>query len=189
MGEIDSTLVHIFGHRETLRLDARCRFRLPDDLARRLQQEIGRVAGQSNLPPAALERLAFYFVPGTAGRLFLYPPQNIGVAIARFDSPPDGQDPDLVRAARDYFYSMMCFVEADRQHRLQIPEHLREHGGVDGGESHVVLTAHDLWLTVAKSSVAKDLDARGRKALEEVGPSLLDPVRTQQHYARESEQQ
>jgi len=188
MGGIDPSLVHVFGHRETLSLDPRFRFRLPDELARRLQHEMGRLAGRSDLPPSTFERLAFYFVPGTNGRLFLYPAQNIGVAIGRFENPPAGQDPDLIRAARDYFYNMMCFVEADRQNRLQIPQHLLEHAGIDSDEGNVVLTAHDLWLAVAKGSVARELDAQGRTALDEVGPGVLDPVYTQQQSTRESEE-
>jgi DNA-binding transcriptional regulator/RsmH inhibitor MraZ len=180
MGELNSDLVHIVGHRELLSLDSRCRFRLPDEVARKLERETGRVAGHSDLPPTAFERLSFYFVPGTNDRLFLYPAPNIRVAIDRFENPPPGQDPALLRAARDYFYGMMCFVEADRQNRLQIPEHLREHAGIEGAEDHVVLVCHNLWLTVVKGSAAKQLDTTGREALEQVGPSVLDPVDTAQ---------
>jgi hypothetical protein len=176
MGQLDPSLVHVVGHRETLSLDARCRFRLPDDLAARLQQELGRLAGGSNLPPSALLRLAFYFVPGTGPRIFLYPAPNIQVAIERFENPPAGLDPEQVRAARDYFYGMMSFVEADRQNRLQIPDALREHAGINGAERQIVLVAHNLWLTILKSSAARDLEIRGRQALELVGPPVLDPV-------------
>jgi len=180
MGELDHSLVHTFGHRELLSLDSRYRFRLPDDVARKLDREMGRVAGQSDLPPTAFERLSFYLVPGTNERLFLYPAPNIRVAIDRFENPPPGQDPALLRSARDYFYGMMCFVEADRQNRLQIPDHLREHAGINGAEDHVVLICHNLWLTVVKGSAAKQLDSTGREALEQVGPSVLDPVNTAQ---------
>ena len=172
-------LVHIFGHRDTLSLDARQRFRLPDQLVARLHEEMGRVAGESKLSPAALQRLAFYFVPGTDQRIFLYPAQNIETAISRFESPPAGEDPALVRAARDYFYSMMVFVEADRQNRLQIPEPLCEHAGMQEDERQVVLVAHNLWLSLARTQQAAEMAAVGREALDAVGPNVLDPVRTQ----------
>ncbi len=186
---MDPSLVHILGHRETLRLDARCRFRLPDNLAARLQQELGRVGDQSNLPPGAFQRLSFYFAPGTSSRIFLYPAPNIAVAVERFENPPAGQDPELVRTARDYFYGMLSFVEADRQNRLLIPEHLREHAAIDPAEGHVVLVCHDLWLTILRGSAAEQFDVAGGEALEEVGPSVLDPVNPAQPSARESAQQ
>ena len=189
MSKLEPGLVHVFGHREFLSLDSRCRFRLPDDVARKLEREMGRVAGQSDLPPTAFERLSFYFVPGTNERIFLYPAPNIRVAIERFENPPAGQDPELLRAARDYFYGMMCFAETDRQNRLQIPDHLRDHAGINGGENRVVLICHNLWLTVVKGSAAKQLDITGREALEQVGPSVLDPVDTTQPSARESGEQ
>ena len=180
MNTTDSNLIHTYGHRETLSLDDRCRFRLPDDLAARLHQEQGRIDSESNLTQAALQRLAFYFVPGTGGRIFLYPAPNIRVAIAGFESPPQGQDPTLLRAARDYFYSMMTFVEADRQNRLQIPDHLREHAAMDNGERQIVLVSHNLWFSIAKESAARERDADGRDALEQVGPSVLDPIQCEQ---------
>jgi len=169
-------LVRIFGYRETLSLDSRHRFRLPDSLAANLYQEQGRLAGNSNIPPTALRRLAFYFVPGTRRRIFLYPAPNIEIAIERFESPPTVEDPEELRAARDYFYGAMTFVEADRQNRLQIPDHLLEHGEMDGNERQVVLVSHNHWLSIAKASVAAELDARGREALDKVGPNVLDPV-------------
>lgn len=169
-------LVHTFGHRENLSVDGRMRFRLPDHLAGHLQREMGRVDGQSNLPPAAQQRMGFYFVPGTRDRIFLYPAQNIDVAIARFESPPAGSDPQRVRQARDYFYSMMTFVEADRQNRLQIPDHLCDHAGLDDDCGQVVLVGHNLWLSISRSETAEDMQAEGREALEEIGADILDPV-------------
>ncbi len=169
-------LVHIFGHRESLKLDDRMRFRLPDHLARAIAQEMGRVSSQSNLSPAARQNLAFYFVPGTGDRVFLYPTQNIQVAVQRFESPPPGVDRSSLRAARDYFYSMMEFVEADRQNRLQIPSHLCEHARIGEKDNQVVVVAHNLWLSVSGSEAASKLQAGGRKAFDSLGPEVLDPV-------------
>ena len=176
MAAPDTSLVHMFGHRETLSLDARLRFRLPDDLAAAIHQEMGRVSGHSDVPPAALKRISFYLVPGTAGRIFLYPASNISLAISRFEQAPRGSSPALVRQARDYFYSMMAFIEADRQNRLQIPEHLGEHAGLGNGERRIVLVCHNLWISICKASAAEQMDASGREALEAVGPDVLDPV-------------
>ncbi len=169
-------LVHTFGHRESLSVDGRMRFRLPDHLAGHLQREMGRVDGQSNLPPAAQQRMGFYFVPGTQDRIFLYPAQNIDVAISRFESPPPDADSQRVRQARDYFYSMMTFVEADRQNRLQIPEHLCEHADLGEDCDQIVLVGHNLWLSISRSETAEDMQAEGREALEEIGGDILDPV-------------
>jgi DNA-binding transcriptional regulator/RsmH inhibitor MraZ len=174
--------IHVLGHRETLSLDSRMRFRLPDHLAASLTQEMGRVAGRSNLPPAAQNRMAFYFVPGTNSRIFLYPAQNIEVAVSRFESPPSGIDPSLVRAARDYFYSMMTFVEADRQNRLQIPDHLSKHGEIGEDDKKVVLVSHNLWLSVSRASTANEIETAGRDALDKVGPDVLDPVNIAQQF-------
>jgi MraZ protein len=153
---------------------------VPDELARELTGELARAAAQSNLPPRALQRLSFYLVPGTQRRIFLYPPTNIQVAVQRFESPPPGQDPAQVRAARDYFYSMMGFAEADRQNRVQIPDHLREHAGLDAKERQALIAGHNLWLTIVKSSAAKEMQEKGFSALEEVGPNVLDRVDTTQ---------
>jgi DNA-binding transcriptional regulator/RsmH inhibitor MraZ len=178
MALTDLNLARIFGYRDVLSLDARHRFRLPDGLAASLHQEQGRVGPQTNLPRAAVQRLAFYFVPGTKRRIFLYPASNIEIAITRFECPPPGKDPEELRAARDYFYSAMTFVEADRQNRLQVPDHLLEHAGLEG-ERQVVLMSHNYWLSIAGTSVAKDINARGREALEKIGPEVLDPVQSQ----------
>jgi len=172
----DPNQARVFGFREVLSLDTRHRFRLPDTLAANLYQEQGRVWQATNLPRAAVQRLAFYFVPGTKRRIFLYPASNIELAIERFEYPSPGQDPDELRAARDYFYSAMSFVEADRQNRLQIPEHLLEHAGLEH-ERQLVLMSHNYWLSIAATSVAKDICTRGKDALEKVGPNVLDPVR------------
>jgi len=176
MGNLEPSLVHIFGHRENLTLDARGRFRIPDELARELSQELARVAGHANIAPQALQRLSFYMVPGTQKRIFLYLATNIQVAVQRFENPPAGADATQVRAARDYFYEMMCFVEADRQNRVQIPDHLRAHAGLDGKERQILIAGHNLWLTIAKSSAAKGMQTEGSEALEQIGPSVLDRV-------------
>ncbi|MFW5914941.1 MAG: hypothetical protein ACOCTQ_00570 [Planctomycetota bacterium] len=169
-------LVHMFGHRESLSVDGRMRFRLPDHLAGSFQREMGRVEGESNLPPAAQQRMGFYFVPGTQKRIFLYPAQNIDVAISRFENPPAGADPRQVRQARDYFYSMMSFVEADRQNRLQIPSHLCEHADLSEEIDRIVLIGHNLWLSISRDDTARRMAEDGREALEEIGGDILDPV-------------
>ncbi len=169
-------LVHVFGHRESLSLDERMRFRLPDHLAGALAQEMGRVGAASSLSPAARQRLAFYFVPGTRSRIFLYPAQNIEVAVRRFESPPPGIDHGELRAARDYFYSMMEFVEADRQNRLQIPAHLCEHAQIGEQGRQVVLVAHNLWLSVSSLETAEKLQENARAAFDAIGHDVLDPV-------------
>ena len=177
MSDLDPNLVHLFGHREMLALDGRHRFRLPDEVARSLEHELGRLSGKSNLPPAAFQRLAFYFVPGTIGRIFVFPTANINVAIGRFENPPPGQDPAQIRAARDYFFSMMCFVEADRQNRVQIPEDLLlKHAGIKADDKQIVLVCHDLWMAISSEQAAKEEQARGREAFEAVGQNVLDPV-------------
>ena len=172
----DPAYVHLVGHREELKLDGRFRFRIPDQLAGGLQRELGRVEGNSQMPPGAFQRISFYFVPGPDQQILLYPPTNIQLAIERFQKPVAGADPAQVRAARDYFYSMMRFVEADRQNRLVIPEHLREHAGLDDDQKEVLLSGHDLWLVLRKRSLAAEHEVKGREALNQVGADILDPV-------------
>lgn len=170
-------LVHICGYPQVLSLDERFRFRIPDDLAQRLHREMGRVAGDSHMPPAAFERLSLYFVAGPNQRILLFAPCNIRVPMQRFENPPPGADPVQIRAARDYFYRMMQFVEADRQNRFVIPEHLRQHGGIDEPEREVLLITHDLWLVLVRSSLAREEDRMGREALDQLGADIIDPVR------------
>lgn len=174
---LQDALVHVFGHRECLSLDERMRFRLPDQLAAALAQEMGRLSAGSTLSPAARLRMAFYFVPGTQGRIFLYPAQNIQVAVNRFESPPDGVDPAGLRAARDYFYGMTEFVEADRQNRLQLPAHLCRHANIGERDSRIVLVAHNLWLSISSEEAAGKLQEAGQKAFETMAAEVLDPVR------------
>jgi len=181
MAESNSdSLMHLFGYRELLRLDERFRFRVPDELAGRLHREMGRVAGRSQMPPAAFERLSFYFVPGPNERILLFPPTNIEVATGRFENPLAAAEAADIRAARDYFYSMMRFVEADRQNRFVLPEHLRGHAGIDEREREVLLIAHDLWLVIIRASVTAEEDRKGKEALDRVGADVLDPVRSPQ---------
>jgi DNA-binding transcriptional regulator/RsmH inhibitor MraZ len=106
----------------------------------------------------------------------MFPTANINVAIGRFENPPPGQDPAQIRAARDYFFSMMCFVEADRQNRVQIPEHLLEHAGIKADDKQIVLVCHDLWMAISSEQAAEEERARGREAFEAVGQNVLDPV-------------
>ena len=180
MGNLEPSLVHIFGYREILTLDTRGRFCIPDDLARELHQQLARAAGDSPLPPRAFQRISFYLVPGTQRRIFLYPPTNISVAVERFENPPAGGDAAQVRAARDYFYSMMSFAEADRQNRVQIPDHLREHAALNGKDRQILIAGHNLWLTITKGDAAGEMRLKGLEALENVGPNVLDRVDTVQ---------
>jgi len=175
--QADPELIRIYGYREMLKLDGRFRFRIPDPLSAKLNQEMGRLRGSSNMPPSAFERLSFYFVPGPSRKLYLYPPGNIDVAVDRFENPPASADPDQVRAARDYFYSQMRFVEADKQNRVVIPEHLREHAELGEDEDEVLLVSHNLWLELLPGSAAPEYESKGKDALEQVGADILDPVR------------
>lgn len=168
--------VRVFGYREMLRLDRRFRFRVPDHLAVDLHRELGRVVGASKLPPGAFHRLAFYMVPGPGQKMLLYPSPNIELAVERFENPAVVVERRKVRAARDYFYGMMRFVEADRQNRIVVPEHLRQHAGIDGREDRVLLVAHNQWLVLMKGSLAAQEERAGKEALEEIGADVLDPV-------------
>ena len=175
-GTDDPGLMHVYGYRERLKMDQRFRFRIPDTLSGKLFQELGRVQSGSNMPPAAFDRLSFYFVPGPGKKLFLYPPGNEKVAVDRFENPPPSADPAQVRAARDYFYSQMRFVEADKQNRVVIPEHLREHAGLDEDEDEVLLVAHNLWLVLTPGSAAPENKQTGKQAFDQLGADILDPV-------------
>jgi len=174
----DRRFVLLRGYQETVSLDSRCRFRVPDELAALIQAELGRLkaASSSELPPMAYQRLAFYFVPGTRGRIFLYPVPNIDLAIRLFESPPPGMDPAQVRRARDYLYLRMRFVEADKQNRLIIPEGLRQHGGIDEKVQQVTLVGRNYWLELMRSEQVEERIAAEREAFEELGDDLLDPV-------------
>jgi len=170
--------VRVFGYQETLSLDARGRFRLPDELSGLLHREMGRAArsGASASAPAAFERLAFYFVPGTRRRVFIYPVPNIDMAVQSFDRPAPGMAPEVVRQARDYFYNLMRFVEADKQNRLVIPDALRKHAEIDEQVQHIALVAQNYWLTLSRSELVEKEMADNLGAFEQVAPDLLDPV-------------
>lgn len=174
----DIALVQIFGYRETLSLDARARFRLPDELAGMLHRALGRAQarGQAAGPPAAFERLTFYLVPGPGRRVLLYPPTNIHLAVERFENPPAGMDAGAIRQARDYFYDRMRFVEADRQNRLLLPEGLRVHAGIGEEVKQIALVAHNYWLALAPAELVEELTAARLDAFEKMAPELLDPA-------------
>lgn len=167
-------MVRLFGFRETLSLDDRGRFRMPDTLAGALQQELGRLAPAR--PAAAFDRLALYFVPGTGQRIFLYPAPNVRLAVDSFESPPPGMDPEQVRRARDYFYQRMRFVEADKQNRFQLPDGLREHADIGEEADRVSLVAHNHWLALSRSDLAERRTQRNLEAFEAAAPDLLNPV-------------
>ncbi|MFO8006400.1 MAG: hypothetical protein R6V05_01550 [Candidatus Brocadiia bacterium] len=173
-------LVRLFGYHETLSLDQRGRFRLPDHLAGALNQELGRVRQAAGAldQTGGPQRLAFYFVPGTRERIFLYPVPNAGLATDSFENPPPGVDPDVLRKARDYFYDLMRFVEADKQNRLLIPEELRTHAGIDQSVEQVTLVAHNNWLALSRSDLAEKRTRENLEAFEQAAPDLLNPVRS-----------
>jgi DNA-binding transcriptional regulator/RsmH inhibitor MraZ len=172
-------VVRVFGFQESLKLDNRGRFRLPDDLVGALHRALASAqAGPSAAaaPAAAFERLSFYFVPGAGRRILLYPPSNITLAVERFEDPPPGMDPQDVRQARDYFYFRMRFVEADRQNRLLIPEGLREHAGIGPEVEEVSLVAHNYWLALSPSALVRQQVAQRLEAFGRMAPDLLDPA-------------
>lgn len=168
----------LYGYQDSLSLDARGRFRLPDDLASVLYRELARVrySAGSDAAPAAYERLSFYFVPGTRKRIFVYPTPNVNLAVSSFENPPPGLDPDVVRRARDYFYYRMRFVEADKQNRLVIPDGLREHAGIGDDVSHITLVAQNHWLALSRTELVEQTTAENLEAFEQAAPDLLNPV-------------
>ncbi len=172
-------LVRLFGYQDTLSLDARGRFRIPDDLAGAIHHELGRVqqASGAEAPPVAFRRLSFYFAPGTRSRIFLYPTPNIRLAVDDFENPPNGHSPELIRRARDHFYAHLRFVEADKQNRLVIPEALRKHAGMDEEVQHIALIAQNYWLALARTELVEQWAAENQEAFEQVAPDLLDPIR------------
>jgi len=176
-GKRDPGLLELMGRQDVLSLDSRWRFRLPDDLAGTLHRALARAGAESPAgPPAAFERLAFYFVPGPGARILLYPPSNVHLAVDRFENPPAGLDPAVIRRARDYFYYRMRFVEADKQNRLQIPEGLREHAEINEAVEQIALVAHNHWLVLTSSELVKQQVAGQFEAFNELAADLLDPA-------------
>lgn len=172
-------VVLLRGRQAVLSLDRRGRFRLPDDLAGALHRELGRVqrVAEADAAPAAYERLAFYFVPGTQRRIFLYPTPNIDLAIERFEDPPPGLAPEVIRRARDYFYYRMRFVEADTQNRLVVPEGLRQHADIGEQVHQITLVAHNHWLLLSRSELVEETVAEDSAAFDQAAPEILDPAR------------
>ncbi len=171
-------LVRVSGYQETVSLDSRGRFRLPDELASAMHRELGRVARAAGgeAPPAAFERLAFYLVPAAGRRIFVYPTPNVRLAVQGFENPPPGLSAEQVRRARDYFYYRMRFVEADKQNRLVLPDGLREHADIDEQVQHVTLVAQNHWLALSRTELVQQRAAENLEAFEQVAPDLLDPV-------------
>lgn len=171
-------LVPLYGYQDDLSLDARGRFRVPDELASLVQRALGQAQAQA-VPagaPPTYQRLAFYFVPGPGRRIFLYPVTNIGLAIERFENPPAGIDPQALRDARDYFYQTMRYVEADKQNRFQVPDGLRRHARLDDDVDRVSLVAHNNYLVLAPSQEVERALASKLDAFEQAAPDLLDPA-------------
>jgi DNA-binding transcriptional regulator/RsmH inhibitor MraZ len=173
----DDSLVRLFGYQESLSLDARGRFRVPDDLAAAIQRELGRIDRAGGVLPAPVDRLALYFVPGTRKRVFLYPAPNIRLAVEGFENPAPGIDPEVIRRARDYFYFRMRFVEADKQNRFMIPDGLRQHAEIGDQVQQVTLVAHNHWLALSRSELVEQKTAENLEAFEQAAPDLLNPVR------------
>jgi DNA-binding transcriptional regulator/RsmH inhibitor MraZ len=164
-------LVSVVGFQEVLSLDNRGRFRLPDELAAALHTELGRVGSAS-----PYERLAFYFVPGTARRIFLYPVPNVRLAIDRFENPPPGMEPAAVRRARDYFYYRMRFVEGDKQNRLSIPDGVRQHAGIDDDVQQITVVAHNHWISLGRADLEEQRALESVEVFDAAAEELLDPV-------------
>lgn len=176
MGNDELAVVEIWGCGDAVSVDGRLRFRLPDAMVDQLRNAFARNREATNLPPDAVNRLPFYFAPGTGGRIFLYPAPNIEFATQRFERPPAGIDPDVLRKARDYFYGLLRFVEADRQNRLQIPDALRKHAGMDDGVDRVVLTCRGRWFTIARLDAEQEQFAGRKASFDECSEDVLDPV-------------
>jgi hypothetical protein len=170
-----SDLVRVMGHSGPLSLDSRMRFRLPSDLAATVHAAIQKAQPQSNVPAAA-SRLGFYFVPAPHQRIQIYPAQNIDIAVQRYERPPRGLDPVKVRKLRDYFYSLMTFVETDKQNRLQIPEKLCKHAKLDEGADQIYLDTHNLWLSISRIEENKQMVVDGEALMEDIGDQVVDPV-------------
>jgi len=172
-------LIELHGYQGVVSLDTRGRFRLPDDLTGALQRTLGRAERLpgSEVPPAVFERLAFYFVPGSRRRIFLYPAPNIRLAVESFENPPASLAADTTRRARDYFFLRMRFVEADRQNRLVIPEGLRQHAGIDEKVQQIALVGHHYWLALCRTELVELEVTGGAEAFELAADDVLDPVR------------
>ena len=164
-------LVRLVGFEESLSLDERGRFRLPDELSAALQRELGRVGNG-----AAFDRLALYFVPAAGKRVFLYPVPNVRLAIDRFETPPPGMDPAVVRRARDYFYYRMRFVEADRQNRFGIPDGVRQHAGITDDVQQISIVAHNHWLSLSRTDLEEQRALENLATFDSAADDLLDPV-------------
>jgi DNA-binding transcriptional regulator/RsmH inhibitor MraZ len=175
--------VQLFGYQDSLSLDSRGRFRVPDDLAAALQRELGRALQHASAPQpaAAYERLCFYFVPGTRKHIFLYPTPNIHLAVEGFENPPAGIDPDLIRRARDYFYYRMRFVEGDKQNRFVIPDGLRQHAEMGRDVQQITIVAQNYWLALGRSELVEQRTQENLDAFEQAAPDLLNPVRRIPH--------
>ena len=174
-----SQLVRLFGYHASLSLDARGRFRMPDDLAGAVQLALGRAQGdaQAAAPASAFQRLSFYMVPATRERIFLYPVPNVRLAVGRVENPPAEMPADKARGARDYFFRMTRYMEADKQNRLAIPEGLRQHAAIGEDVQQIDLVAQNYWLALSRAEAAEQREAGDRDTFEEVGDDLLDPVR------------
>lgn len=176
MGVQNSHLIEIFGRGDPLSLDARKRFRLPDALVDELRVAFHRVATHTDLSPDAINRLPFYFAPGTQNRIFLVPAPNLHVLTDRLEHPAAGSDPVQVRKARDYFYSLLRYADADRQNRLQIPDALQRHAGIEDGAESVSLICRGLWFVLCRAETEQQMLADGKAAFDQYGDDLLDPI-------------
>jgi DNA-binding transcriptional regulator/RsmH inhibitor MraZ len=186
MGAVEQTvgnngrppLIELYGYQGAVSLDSRGRFRLPDDLAGALQNALGAAERSpgSEVPPAVFKRLAFYFVPGSQRRIFLYPTSNIRLAIEGFGNPPASLPADITRRARDYFYLRMRFVEADRQNRLVIPDGLRQHAGIGEDVEQITLVAQQYWLALCQTELVERKATEDGEAFEQAADEVLDPL-------------
>jgi DNA-binding transcriptional regulator/RsmH inhibitor MraZ len=170
--------IQILGYDEDLKLDDRGRFRLPGQLARILRKalEAAPLVDAPVTPTDDDERLGLYFAPGLDRRIFIYPVPNIHLAVDGFNRPAPGADPQQVRAARDYFYYRLRFVQGDRQNRFQLPDGLRAHAEIDASVDQITIIARERWLTLMPTSRTAELARTGFAAFDAVAADMLDPI-------------
>jgi len=177
MGGVDlKKPMQVLGYEEDLKIDARGRFRLPGQLARILRKALDStslVGAPATPADDDDDRLGLYFAPGSGSRIFIYPVPNIYLAVDGFNNPPAGADPHQIRAARDYFYYRLRFVQGDRQNRFQLPDGLRKHARIDDSVEQISIIARGSWLTLMPSSRTDEFD---QGAFDAVAADMLDPV-------------
>jgi DNA-binding transcriptional regulator/RsmH inhibitor MraZ len=171
----ENKLIRVAGLNHDLLLDDRLRIRIPDELARYLIREQGRLSGQPSAAPSDV-RLGFYLAPGTRGRILLYPSLNAALATWAVEHPPAGLDPKAVRSARNFFYYHFQYVEADKFNRLLIPEQIRELTNLGRENRKVFVRGKQYYFELMDESAFGELCQVGKDDFERIGDDLLDRV-------------